>query len=618
MHRRNYSKNAGVKMIFPWLVDSVEKAFELPKFNTFKEFLQHGFNLNKEDVLSTFKIEFSPWLNTVADWLDDYETEWINLAQATQTAKTTLPMGFLLYASQKEPVRFLWTQSTEEEAKQFITDRLKPYIEDYSSEAITKKSWRIEAFKVFKARVKIGFASNEQSLRQTPAKYVVGDECSIWKASISVVKKRTRTFEGRGRKGIFVTTPPKDPNHHSWKEFCQANFYRWYVECPKCGDSQPLVMSGLKFEGRDGKGWDYQRVKESTRYQCRRCKDLWHDETQKLSIINTGRAVCVDPENGYREKAEQKGNTAKTLQISALYSVFTPWGETACNFLQAKHAGGETFKNFITDELAEVPIDLDSTESLQDEVLARFVDYSRKSGFTTGYDVYTGGVDVQRNGELYCSVYGWKSGVIPTGHLLLHGCVSWQGGNFQQKWANLLHFFAPFQSHLARVAIDATDGLVSQDIYDFCNYAGRPYIALKDSTTLHLKTCIKTIIPEMNGKKINKPQLVLLANSDKIKDDIASSFQRAPGEVGAWSFPGDVSGEFLKALTTEHRTTDKRGKSSWCLKYSHAPNHYFSTMVYGCAAMEEFRIILQAGIKKAAEQLQPRPRVASGGINVWR
>ena len=247
-----------------------------------------------------------------------------------------------------------------------------------------------------------------------------------------------------------------------------------------------------------------------------------------------------------------------------------------------------------------------------------FIDPSRRSGFAQGYDVYTAGVDVQRNGELYCVVVGWKSGVIPTGHVLSHACVSWQGGSFQIKWANLLQFFAPYQAALSRVALDSTDGLVSQDIFDFCNYAGRPYLPLKDSTTLHLKTCIKTINPEINGKKTNRSQVVLIANSDKIKDDLASSFQRTPGEVGAWAFPFDVGIEFLKSLTMEHRIQDRHGKSSWCLKYSHAPNHYFSALVYATASMEEYRVYLQSDIKKLSAQLAQKPRIASQGISVWR
>ena len=39
-----------------WLLDSVDKAFDLPKYMTFNDFLQDGFRLNKEDRLSNFRL----------------------------------------------------------------------------------------------------------------------------------------------------------------------------------------------------------------------------------------------------------------------------------------------------------------------------------------------------------------------------------------------------------------------------------------------------------------------------------------------------------------------------------------------------------------------------------
>jgi phage terminase large subunit GpA-like protein len=598
-----------------FMLDEMEKAFNIPKFFTFKDFLNSGFSLNKEDNMAEFHIELSPWLSTVADWLDDNETEWIHLVQASQTGKTTLEMAFLLYASQKEPTRFLWVQSTEEEAKQFITERLRPYIDGYDPTAIAKRSWKIESFKVFQARVKVGYATNEQTLRSLPAKYVIGDECAVWKYSASLIKKRTRTYTG-SRKGIFVTTPPKDGSHHSWQEACEGNFYRWYVPCPDCKQLQPLVIAGLKWEGKTGDIWNYDRVKETTRYKCNFCSSLW-DESQKVGIINAGKPVCVDPKNAYKE-IEAQNNSTKALQVSALYSAFTSWGETACNFIQAKRSGVDAFKIFITDELAEIPIDTENVHSIKETVASKFIDNNRVSAVIPGYDVYTAGIDVQRNGELYCVICGWKAGVIPTGAVLAVSCVSWQGGSFEVKWSKLLQYFAPFQSAMAKIAIDSTDGLVAQDILDFCAYMNRPYIALKDSTTLHLKTSLKSIVPEISGKKTSKSYNMLLANSDKVKDDISSAFKRTPGEIGSWSFPKDIDPEFMKALTMEHRVTDRAGKSSWSPKYSHAPNHYFSALVYACAAMEEFRVYLQTDLKKQAINLAAKPKTYSSAISVWR
>ena len=594
-------------------IEAIERAFDIPKFNSFSEFLESGFELNREDRFGTFKLEYTPWLRTVAKWLDTPGLEWISLIQGSQTGKTTLQMAFLLYVSQLSPCRILWVQSTEEEAKTFITERLRPYIDGYDSEAIAKRSWKIEAFRVFKARVKVGYASNDQSLKTVPVQYVIGDECAMWKHPISLVKKRTRTFTGT-RKGIFATTPPKNGEHFSWQEAKEADFFQWCVPCPKCGQLQAISMSGLKWEGKQGNSWNYDTVRATTYYECAFCRSRWY-EKDKLAIIGKGKEFCVDPDDGYKPKKESEG-TAKTLQISALYSIFTDWGEEACQFLKAKHAGVEELKIFITDELAESPTNLEEGEKLKDNDLNKYISLDRQSGFMAGYDLYTAGVDVQRLGQLYIVLVGWKRGVIPTGHVLKADVVAWSAGNFQLKWAEFLAYVAPFIGFCARVALDSTDGMVSQDIFDFCHYAGRQYIALKDSTTLHIKTFLKHIAPEVHGKKVNRQQLVLVVNSDKIKDDLAASFNRPPGEVGAWNFPVDIAPDFMKALTLEHRITEKSGKSSWKPVYAHAPNHFFSALVYATAAMEEFRALLcapQVGqVTKTSVQ-----RMRSAGVKIW-
>ena len=191
-------------------------------------------------------------------------------------------MGVLLYVSQyvKGGVPVLWVMSIEEEAKIFVSERLKNFlIEGGAKEAL--KNWKDKAFRFFNALVKIGYASTKRTLRTMPCRFVIGDECGIWKEPISYVKKRTRYFRGR-RKGIFGTTPPENEGHHSWKEATAGNFYQWWVPCPECGAFQGLKFRNIKFEGKDEHGeWDYERVLESARYQCEHCGALW-DENQKL------------------------------------------------------------------------------------------------------------------------------------------------------------------------------------------------------------------------------------------------------------------------------------------------------------------------------------------------
>lgn len=574
-----------------------------PKHKSFLEFLEAGFPLNSEDRLSRYDIEITPWHRELAKWADDPEVDWINLIQGSQTAKTTFMMAFLMYVAQGDPCRVFWVQSTEDEAKIFIKDRLRPYIDNYDPSAINTKTWKTESFKVLNARVKVGYGTAEASLRSTPAPYVIGDEFSVWKLPVTLLKKRTRTFAGGKRKGIFGTTPPRSKKHHSWKEVLNSSFYRWFVPCPDCGEFQALEMKGLKWEGREGEFWNYETVAKSARYQCIACKSFW-GESQKLSILNKGKAVCVDPENNYIQ-CEPRTNSAKTMQVSALYSVYTPWGDLAVSFLKAKHGSREEFEYFITDELAEIPeTPAEEGESLEDLSLLRFVDTRRKRGFVEGYDLYTGGADVQRLGELYWSVLGFKAGAVISAHLLDFGIVSWLDANGEPKPDDLLNAVAPYHSYLYRFPLDATDGVMKQEIEDLVAFLGDPFIALQDLGKQQVKIKFSTLIPR-GGQKVG--QQILSINSGLVKNEIMTAFSRAPGLENSFTFPSDVSKDYLRSLSTEQRVlNEKTGRKMWQKKTFHAYNHYFSSMVYAWAAMEDVRYKLQKTIEREEKAEEPK------------
>jgi len=53
----------------------------------------------------------------------------------------------------------------------------------------------------------------------------------------------------------------------------------------------------------------------------------------------------------------------------------------------------------------------------------------RSRFFQEGFDCYTIGVDVQRKGELYWSLLGWRKGKIITGHILDYNIAHWKDVN---------------------------------------------------------------------------------------------------------------------------------------------------------------------------------------------
>lgn len=597
-----------------------KKSLEVPSYEDSYAFFQDGFSLTDDDRFKKFELKYSPWIKLLCEWFEEPDIDWMYLIFGSQTSKTTFMMGILLYVTQhvRGAVPILWVMSTEDEVKNFLKSRLKPFLNNVN---IDKDKWMSETFRLFNSQFKAGYATNKTSLRSMPCRYVFGDECGLWKESVSYVKKRTRTFIGK-RKGIFATTPPDNPNHHSWKEATIGNFYQWWVECPSCGEYQAILFKNLHWKGKNKETdtWDYLKVRKTTRYECPYCQDCW-EEKDKLAIINTGIGVCVDPYT--YKKVEISGVRQKTLQISALYSIFTSWGQLAVEFLTAKKAGIESLRIFTTDELAET-IKEDGV-SIQAHKLRKY-EAPRPRGYRSGFDLYTAGIDVQRKGELFWVLIGWKKGSVYSGHILDYNIASWKDENNRANWEGLMRVFNPFINKLYRCAIDASDGLVSQEIQDFCTWAGKPFIALKDrGSTFTKKIEFRDTHGGIEGNKKQKFQeKTMFINSGYIKDEIATALIRHPQAKGAWSFPKDTEQRFYQHLGNEIRITQK-GKNKWIPKYSNAPQHWFSALVYATASKEDIRNLL---IEPDIDYRNQRPEIPKviykrrvrnkGGYNIWQ
>jgi phage terminase large subunit GpA-like protein len=572
------------------------------------DFFERGFSLTDDDRFKTFELKYTPWIKTLCGWFEDSTIDWIYLIFGSQTSKTTFMMGTLLYIAQyvdgATPV--LWTMSTEDEAKTFVKERLRSFLDESGRDAINNNTWKQSSFRVYNSSVKVGYASNKTTLRTKPCRFVFGDECGIWKESTDYVKKRTRTFEGK-KKGIFATTPPDSDSHHSWQEATAGNFYQWSVPCPHCQGFQVLQLSGLNFGEKINGKWDLDSVRLNTKYICIHCQEAI-PEISKLEMLNKGKIICINPHTF--EECEEKISRQKTLQISALYSVFTTWGQLACDFLRAKEAGEEALKIFFTDELAQIKKSIDI--NIKSNQVAVFEE-DREKGYPEGYDVYTMGIDVQRKGELYYVLMGWLKGQVISGHILDYDIISWKDVEQKTNWDALLKKIEPYKNQLYRVCLDATDGLVSEDIHSLCKWYGDPFRAIRDVGGNQVK---KIEYKYLQGKQKTFPLLQI--NSTMFKDEISTAFNRKPDEEGAWTFPKKTDIRFYQHLSNEIRITNK-GKVKWIPRYANAPQHWFSALVYATCAKEEARqyLITSNILQNDSKDVGNFKRQRSKGISVW-
>jgi len=599
------------------LLKAMPEAMRIPEFRNLLEFFEHGFELTGDDRYHKFELRFSPWIRILCDWFEDPAVTWIYLIFGSQLSKTTFMMGVQLYVSRyvRGPVPCHWVLASIDEAKQFVSNRLRNFLDESARgeavEAIKRKDWNNTYFKVYNSSVKVGWGSSKVAMRAKPSRFLFGDEIGIWTETTEYFKRRARTFHGKC-KGIFATTPPEDKEHHSMRSAKAGNWYQYWVSCPHCGEYQYMSFQNLKFsEAKVGKEWDFAKLREVTRYCCEVCGREW-DEEKKVDILQNGIAVCVDPDS--YEPVPEKSSDTRTLQIPSTYSVFTPFWRLAFDFINAKKAGIQALRVFCTDELAECP--QFEGESLRTNDLSRFIDETRERGQLGAFDLYTAGVDVHRKGELYYVVVGWKKGAMVSGHIIQYGVVGWKDARGKDNWNELLEALSFCMSKLYCVPLDASDGEVTQRVYDFANWAGTPFIALKDTVSGFQKVQIKILSVSATTKlKHRRGQRLMVVHSGMIKDDIAAAFGREPGDVGAWSFPQGTDEEFFRHLTNEHKIEERRGGRTryvWKPKYSGAPQHWFSALVYATAAMESQRFALQARARlEQGRSRVVRPKIAT-------
>jgi len=494
--------------------DAIEESLEVPKYLSFQEYVTSKPVLNKEDRLCRFDLAYSPYMTQVAKWIDDPKVEWIYLIQGSQTSKTTIQMLALSYFMQLEPCRIMFVNATKPAAEQFTKKRLKPFLKNsvgVKQEKIIERQ-SVECFQAGKAQIFVTWATSEIGMSSTPAKYVIGDECGVWKYSTSLIKKRTRTYSG-DRKGIFATTPPRVESHHSWTEAKGGDFYRFFVPCPFCGFFQVMELKNLRWEGttRDD-------IRKTIHLVCVSCKKEI-EEKHKQEMMLHGEACLVDPDNDFEKISIPKGNGTVAMQISGLYSCFSSFSDIASMFLDSKKEGKESLKVFIMHELAEVPYNIDETESISEKTLLDLrQEYRLKDEATIiKMDLIVMGVDVQRTGELYITVLGFMRGCPPVCYLLDYACLPYINMvEIRDRWKHLIEYASrPLWRKRAKVNIDASDGLMTQEVFSFCEN-DRVLSPIKDvGNTTGQKQVIK--------KYVKTDRKYYHINSVMVKDEVLSA-----------------------------------------------------------------------------------------------
>jgi phage terminase large subunit GpA-like protein len=476
------------------------------------------------------------------DAFSDPAVTTIVLMWAAQSGKTQIANNIIGYYIHQDPAPILMIQPNLQMAKSWSKQRLSPMLRDTPvlkgkvKDVRTKGSSNTILEKVFPGGIlAIAGANSPAGLASRPIRVVLFDEVSKYPPSagaagdpVELGTSRTTTFWNKKR-GIFSTPTIHDVCRVevAWDQSDQRYFE---VPCTVCGGTQRLVMAQLK--------WDKDEHNDpvNVHYECVHCKAAL-SESDKHRMVRNGSWVITRP--WVRDTAG--------FQLSALYSPWKTWDETARQWTKAWRSGNRELQQQVTNEVLGEPWREDSTPINPGSLMARREEY----GPTIPADVVllTAGVDVQDD-RLEVKIKGWcradRSRLIE--YIVLPGLTETD----TRPWHDLALLLERSFPHeygmalkLAAMGIDS-GGHATKQVYDFCRpREARRVWAFKGSGKVG-----HPIAGRPSRNNAGKVPLRMIG-TDAAKRLVMSRLRLEKPGPGFMHFPMSVDEEYFAQLTAE-------------------------------------------------------------------
>lgn len=390
---------------------------------------------------------------------------------------------------------------------------------------------------------------------------------------ISLAIKRTKTYEGAGRKIVIISTPTSRLGSRVAAWYARGDQRQFYVACPDCDHRASLVIEQLKWE--PGKP-------EGAHLLCERCGCL-HDEVAKRKMIEAGEWIATAVgEPGVR-----------SYHLNELASKFSTLASIAAQFEAA--VTPDQKQSFYNTTLAEVydagtEIDLSSSELQQ-----RAVEIAEP--YPADIQHVCAGIDVQGN-RIECTLLG-TGRVGPKGeeaqayvlnHVVLAGDTS--AGAVWQDLNDLLGSrFETADGRSLPVQVIAVDSGFSVDqvilfvqsqrarsrrCYAIKGVPGFNRAAIREGATLR-----KGILAGVTLKGAIRLQLV---GVDALKLSIAKRLAMKEIAPGYIHLPAHLDSDYFEGLASEQLVrTAKRGFDTFRFEKIVRANEALDAIVYATA-----------------------------------
>jgi len=520
-----------------------------------------------------------PYLRKIMDAFNDDYIESIIFMKSAQIGATEAGINIIAYTIDQEPCRILYVLPDDDIAKDFSSERLRkalrncPRLDNKFDDADSKN----KVLRFPGGFIRLEGAQSPGKLASWPIPKIIMDEIDKYPRwagreanPIALAEERAKNWPSK--KMLLMSTPTLESGN-IYQQYMRADAkYKFYIQCPKCGEWQTLVFEQLKIPHKKG-NMDASMVAKEAYYQCCNptCNHHISDAEKKEALKHGVWRLEGDRPEGRPKKI--------AFHINAMYSPWVSFGMVAEKFARSKDDPSELM-NFVNSWLGEPwkP----KTEAIAATTIIRQKTDIPANIIPKWAKLITGGVDCQQ-GYFYWIVRAW--GPNMTSQLVANGqAVTF--GDIQRVMDN----WWPVEDSEERqqVTLYCVDsGYNTEDVYSFC-YDNFPIsVPVKGASRQMTKRyMISPIQPKTKGQNTLNLYVV---DTDQYKDSLFAHAAKPPTEEGSWRVNSGVTREYAEMICAEHKTIIPKGKyeiATWVKNTSASPNHYLDCEVYAAVAAD--------------------------------
>jgi len=336
-------------------------------------------------------LRLAPYQKELVDCIADPDTDIIVMQLSSQVGKSLSLDCQLMYCISCSPGPMLHVSPTNQRATEFVRDRFDPLVASSPSMrkligAGAKGADSISAKSFPGGQLAFASSFKPDELAARAIKVLALDEIDRYATSagiegspVDLAIKRTKTFEGKGRKIVLTSTPTNRVSRiNAW--YLRGDQRKFFVACPDCKDEAPLAFENLKWtEGKPA----------TAHLVCEACGCI-HNEAQRRAMLEDGKwKPTATGEPGVR-----------SYHLTELSSKFSTLQSVAAQYDAAKTP--EQKQSFFNTCLAQTYEAGTEVELSSSELQRRAEPIA--SPYANNIEKITAGVDVQSN-RLECTLF---------------------------------------------------------------------------------------------------------------------------------------------------------------------------------------------------------------------